>query len=184
MAYTLTYWDGPITRPNAPATSPSSTPSATAGWLPFSSSDGAFSFKRPASWALYGPCMNSGQVLGDPSAIEVRVGPDLTWDSCGSDLVFELEIDGYAKNGPAQVIPSCDPPLTSRTVVVDGMTGKRTAGRCNGSAFLSYYFRVDGRVYELWYSQQVDAPDGSSKLGPDITATIDLMMQQTWAFHG
>ncbi len=34
------------------------------------------------------------------------------------------------------------------------------------------------------YSQEVYNPDGSTRLGPDMTADIDLMMQQTWRFHG
>ena len=183
-AFTLTYWSGSVTRPPSVAPTPTPAPSATARWVPFSSTAGAFSFKRPPSWALYGPCVNSGQVLGDPTAIEVRVGPDLHSNGCGSDLWIDLVIDSYARTGPPLTPPSCDSPITTSSVMVDGVSGTRVAGRCSGAAYLSYSFTALGRVYELSYDQEIQNPDGSTRLGPDMTADIDLMMQQTWAFHG
>jgi hypothetical protein len=164
-------------------------PSPTAGWKAVSDAAGRFSFRVPAAWEVNGPCVRQPQSFPGYPTNEVRTGPPVAFPSvCGSDSASNIIVDsGVPAAFPAPPADSCET-VTATQVTIAGVPGTRTvrSSSCAGSASLiTYSFETNGLRYEITDQRNpAGAASSNSPADPDLTTTLDMIMKDTWAFHG
>jgi hypothetical protein len=147
------------------------TPDPTKGWLSFHSTAGKLSFHYDPTWK---------PVQCPPSDSPLIV---LGQNVCGQ-IEPTFEIDSVpAQQAPLAADLRCDPsqpPASSSSVTVDGVTGTREYVDYTTRAYdncrhpithaLAYTFYTAGRAYTIMY---LNVPSE----GPDQTANVDRMVQ-------
>jgi len=179
----------PTATPTPSATAnptPLPTPASTAGWVTVSDAAGGYSFAIPPSWRVSGPCTSPGQAPGDPEAYEVVVGP--TPSGCGADDADGILVQSYAGSSAFSTPAPGASGVTATTVTVDGIRGTLYYQPSSGciSTDYQYVFFTGGRVYQI-YTLGAAASSCSVTPNPpiqDLSAFMEMIVTQTWAFHG
>jgi hypothetical protein len=151
--------------------SASSTPDATAGWLTFVSASGKLSFRYDPTWKPSECPSGDSPLIGFAPNVCGQTEPSFGVDSTPS------------AQPPTAADLRCDasqPPATSSSVVVDGVTGTREFIDYSAPAYmdcrhpieraLHYSFYTGGRAYDIMH---LYIPSE----GPDKTSAVDLMAQ-------
>jgi hypothetical protein len=147
---------------------------------------GGYSFAIPPSWRVSGPCTSPGQAPGDPEAYEVVVGP--TPSGCGADEADGILVQSYAGSSAFSTPAPGASGVTATTVTVDGIRGTLYYQPSSGciSTDYQYVFFTGGRVYQI-YTLGAAASSCSVTPNPpiqDLSAFMEMIVTQTWAFHG
>lgn len=170
---------------NQPTVSPATTPNITANWIKYSSSTGKFSFLHNPHWQIYTyagealkTCMKDRQ--DNILDIETRKSADPVITGCGDGVgqVHVSSLAGARNNTSAlSVDATLYDNLTSRTVTVDGVQGKRYSGIAKqnlaqivqGGTVVEYDFFSNGRNYAFTAEQYPSSND--------ITSDFDQMVK-------
>lgn len=152
----------------------------TKDWKAYSSQEGQYSFKHPASW-VYAPnadvCAEGLVLLGaNASAVGTCAsenGGQMLVSSQNGDLrsQYELKSSNY-------------PDLKAENVTVDGVAGKKQSGTfkadpnaegsgpADGDKVVAYIFYANGRTYQANYWIKTSFPDVLKDFETMVTKTL------------
>lgn len=151
----------------------------TRDWKSYTSTEGKFSLKYPASWhTADNPenCYTNLLLLG-PTAETVG--------TCGSDNSGQVSISSYTvETGSSELDPQYYSDIKTTKVTVDGITGQRQTGTytydgegvgsIKGSKVVEYRFKGRDINYHAYYQQQPGYPDVQKEFDLIVTKTLSF----------